>query len=197
MGRTYAALKPALAPDTATTTTPDFLDSLWRAQLPTDPSTPKPYQEIRAELQRGMTALDTLLDGVEDPLGALRFVHNLVQAATNVESLSEEAVLDAQFLRELVAFGFEYAKLNPTVLATATENGTEAFLATLWQGESTEAESVAMRQATGKLSNLFEAMETKEERIKSLKFGTNLLKAVGLAGKLKAFVYPEVFESSV
>lgn len=71
-------------------------------------------------MQRGITALDTLLDGVEDPLGALRFVNNLVEAATNVESLSEEGVLDAQFLRELVNFGFEYAKLNPTVLTTAT-----------------------------------------------------------------------------
>ncbi len=152
LGRTYVALKLALAPDTATTTTPDFLDSLWRAQLPSDPSTPRPNAEIRAELQRGMTALDTLLDGVENPLGALRFVHNLVQAATNVESLSEEAVFDAQCLRELVAFGFEYAKLNPTHLESATENGVEAFLATLWQSESTEAESIAVKEATGKLT---------------------------------------------
>ncbi|QYO62987.1 hypothetical protein [Leptolyngbya sp. 7M] len=50
IGRTYAALKPALAADTATTPTPNFLDALWRAQLPSDPSTPKPYEEIRAEL---------------------------------------------------------------------------------------------------------------------------------------------------
>ncbi|WNZ21392.1 hypothetical protein HJG54_17725 [Leptolyngbya sp. NK1-12] len=180
LGRTYAALKPTLAPDTATTTTPDFLDSLWRAQLPTDPSTPKPYQEIRAELQRGIAALDTLLEGVEDPLGALRFVNNLVvQAVTNVESLSDDAVLDAQFLRELVMFGFEYAKLNPTVLTTATENGTEAFLATLWQGESAQTESIAMRQATGKLSELFAGFDTPEARLQWLRFATNLVQAVG------------------
>ncbi|WNZ24539.1 hypothetical protein HJG54_17890 [Leptolyngbya sp. NK1-12] len=176
---TYAALKPTLAPDTATTTTPDFLDSLWRAQLPTDPSTPKPYQEIRAELQRGIAALDTLLEGVEDPLGALRFVNNLVQAVTNVESLSDDAVLDAQFLRELVMFGFEYAKLNPTVLTTATENGTEAFLATLWQGESAQTESIAMRQAIGKLSELFAGFDTPEARLQWLRFATNLVQAVG------------------
>jgi hypothetical protein len=99
-----------------------------------------------------------------------------VQAATNVESLSDEGVLDAQFLRELVAFGFEYAKLNPTVLTTATETGTEAFLATLWQGEFTEAESVAMRQATGKLSELFKTLDTKEQRVKLLEFEKQLFK---------------------
>ncbi|QYO62229.1 hypothetical protein [Leptolyngbya sp. 7M] len=113
LGRTYAALNPTEAADTATTATPDFLDSLWRAQLPSDPSTPKPYPEIRAELQRGITALDSLLEGVEDPVAALRFINNLVQAVTNVESLAEAAVLDAQFLRDLMAFGFEVAKLNP------------------------------------------------------------------------------------
>jgi hypothetical protein len=179
LGRTYAALKPTLAPDTATTTTPDFLDALWRAQLPSDPSTPKPYPEIRAELLRGITALDTLLDGVEDPLGALRFVNNLVQAVTNIESLSDNAVLDAQFLRELVNFGFEYAKLNPTVLTTATENGTEAFLATLWQSESTEAESIAVKEATGKLSELFAGFDTPEARLQWLRFAMNLVQAVG------------------
>lgn len=128
-------------------------------------------------------ALTGLLDGVENPLQALKFINNLVQAATNVESLSGEDALDAQFLRELVAFGFEYAKLNPDNLATATENGLEAFLATLWQSTAADMGTVAIRQATGKLSDLFEAMATKEERIKSLKFGTNLLKAVGLAGQ--------------
>lgn len=46
LGQTYAALNPTKALDTDTTTTPDFLDSLWRSQLPTDPSSPKPYQEI-------------------------------------------------------------------------------------------------------------------------------------------------------
>jgi hypothetical protein len=144
--------------------------------LPSDPSTPKPDEEIRAELQRGITALDTLLEGVEDPLGALRFVNNLMQAVTNVESLSDEAVLDAQFLRELVAFGFEYAKLNPAHLESAMETGTEAFLATLWQSESTEAESLAVQQATGKLSELFKTLDTKEQRVKLLEFETQLFK---------------------
>jgi hypothetical protein len=110
------------------TTTPGFLDSLWRSQLPTDPSTPKPYQEIRAELLRGITALDSLLEGVNDPLEPLRFINNLVQAVTNIESLSKEGTLDAQFLRELVAFGFEYAKLNSVIMEAATEDGTKPFL---------------------------------------------------------------------
>ncbi|QYO67558.1 hypothetical protein [Leptolyngbya sp. 7M] len=98
-----------------------------------------------------------------------------MQAATNVESLSDEAVLDAQFLRELAAFGFEYAKLNPTVLESATENGTEAFLATLWQSDSTQAESVAMRQATGKLSGFFETLDTNQQRVKLLEFKKQVL----------------------
>ncbi|WNZ24522.1 hypothetical protein HJG54_17790 [Leptolyngbya sp. NK1-12] len=88
-------------------------------------------------------------------------------------------MLDAQFLRELVNFGFQYAKLNPTPLATATEDGTEAFLATLWQSNSTEAESIAVKAATGKLSELFAGFDTPEERLQWLKFATTLVQAVG------------------
>ncbi|MBF2048766.1 MAG: hypothetical protein IGS54_15635 [Elainella sp. C42_A2020_010] len=168
---------------------------MWRAQLPTDPSTPKPYEEIRAELQRGMTALDTLLEGVEVPLGALRFVHNLVEAATNVESLSEEG--DAQFLRELVAFGFEYAKLNPTPLESATDNGTEAFLATLWQSNSTEAESIAVKAATRKLSELFARLDTPEERLQWLKFATTLAQAVRRTPQSLAQDYDPTFVTAL
>ncbi|WNZ24517.1 hypothetical protein HJG54_17760 [Leptolyngbya sp. NK1-12] len=194
MGRTYAALNSTKALDTDTTTTPDFLDSLWRAQLPTDPSTPKPYQEIRAELQRGMTALDTLLDGVEDPLGALRFVHNLVQAATNVESLSDEGTLDAQFLRELVAFGFEYAKLNPASLPNTGEE-TDAFLATLWQEASDYTPS--MRKAIGTISDLFEAQDSPEKRIKLLQFATSLLKTAKLVPALQAQIHDPKLLSAI
>ncbi|GAB4370766.1 MAG: hypothetical protein Kow00121_11730 [Elainellaceae cyanobacterium] len=71
--------------------------------------------------------------------------------------------------------GFQYAKLNPNSLASATTNGTEAFLATFWQ--NTRDGSTAMRQAIGKLDDLFAGLETKEERLKLLKFETNLLKA--------------------
>ncbi|MBF2049794.1 MAG: hypothetical protein IGS54_20910 [Elainella sp. C42_A2020_010] len=181
LGRTYAALKPTLASDTATTTTPDFLDSLWRAQLPSDPSIPKPYPEIRAELQRGMTALDSLLDGVEDPLGALRFINNLVQAVTNIESLSDDAVLDAQFLRELVAFGFEVARLNPSV-TVSDSGGIEQWLSILWSGEGD------LRQAQGGLAQLFDQLSsplqleplTLQDQLERLKFSTQLVKTVQL-----------------
>jgi hypothetical protein len=78
-------------------------------------------------------------------------------------------------------FAFQYAKLNPNSLASATENGKEAFLATLWQ--NTTDDSTAMRQAAGKLDELFAGLETKEERLKLLKFETNLLKAIGQSGQ--------------
>jgi hypothetical protein len=42
-----------------------------------------------------------------------------------------------------------------------------------------------MRQATGKLDELFAGLETKEERLKLLKFETNLLKAIGLSDQLQ------------
>jgi Ca2+-binding RTX toxin-like protein len=174
LGRTYAALNPSSS-GASTSTTPDFLDSLWRAQKPSN-------NGIRTELQKGIAALDTLLEGINDPLQAIQFVNTLVQAATNVESL-QGALRDAQFLQELVAFGFEYAKLNPTNLASATQNGIDAFLATLWQAAPTAAVTTAMRQATGKLSDIFKAQSTKEERIKVLKFQTNLLKAIGQSGQ--------------
>jgi hypothetical protein len=96
-------------------------------------------------------------------------------------SLDEETITDAQFLRELVAFGFQYAKLNPNSLANATENGIEAFLGTFWQ--NSVKDSTAMRQATGKLDDLFTGLETKEERLKLLKFETNLLRAIGQSGQ--------------
>jgi Ca2+-binding RTX toxin-like protein len=179
LGRSYAVLNPTEAANASGT--PDFLDSLWRAQKTLNPYEAKPLGVIRQELQQGMTALYTLLDGVDNPLQALKFVNNLLQAATNVESLDAEAIYDAEFLRELVAFGFEYAKLNPTQLEGAETDGLNAFLATLWQGES--GDSLAMRKATGKFSDLFNGLDSKEEHKKLIKFETNLLKAIGLGGQ--------------
>jgi Ca2+-binding RTX toxin-like protein len=179
LAETYASLNPTKASDNAAT--PDFLDALWRIQQTIDPRTPLSLATIRAELERGIGALDDLLDGVQNKAQALKFVNNLLLAATDTASLDGEAIYDAQFLRELVAFGFEVAKLNPNSLASATENGKEAFLATFWQ--NTIDGSTAMRQATSKLDELFAGLETKEERLKLLKFETNLLKAIGQSGQ--------------
>ena len=178
LGRTYAALNPT---EVSSTGTPDFLDSLWRSQKTIDPRTPKPIEDIQKELNLGISGLHELMTGFEDvgqALQALKFVNNLLQAATNVVSLDAEAIQDADFLRELVAFGFEYAKLNPTNLASATNNGLDAFLATLWQG--VPASGLAIRQATGKLSDLFEKLDTLQKQVDSLNFQTRLIKAINL-----------------
>ena len=106
-----------------------------------------------------------------------------MQAATNVESLSAKASLgvdaigDAEFLRQLVAFGFEYAKLNPTQLVGATEGAIDAFLATLWQGAAVD--SLEMRQATGKFSKLFEKQDTLGKQKQALGFEKQVLKSAG------------------
>ncbi|XPM53898.1 MAG: hypothetical protein EDM05_038495 [Leptolyngbya sp. IPPAS B-1204] len=128
-------------------------------------------------------ALTELLDGVDNPLQALKFINNLVQAATNVESLSDEDALDAQFLRELVAFGFEYVKLNPTTLPNSGVE-TDAFLATLWQEASGNTPS--MRKALGHINDLFEAQDSPEQRLKLLQFETSLLKTAKLVPALQA-----------
>ena len=175
LATTYASFNPRS--DTSSSTSIDFLDSLWRAQKSLEPQT------IRTELQRSILALDKLLEGVANPIQAFKFVNNLLKAAGDTASLDGAAIHDAQFLRELVAFGFEYAKLNPNLSATATENGTETFLATFWQ--NTVNDSTAMRQATGKLDDLFAGLETKEKRLKLLQFETNLLKAIGLSNELQ------------
>lgn len=142
-------------------------------------------------LDRSATALKQLLDGVSDPVAALKFANNLLQATTNVTSLNQigangqlPATKDAQFLRKLVEFGFEYAKLNPTVIAGAETGAIDAFLATLWQGKA-NTDGVVTKDATGKFGDLFKELKTSEERIKFLDFGDRLLKATGgLSGEL-------------
>jgi hypothetical protein len=178
LGRTYASLNPTLASDTATTTTPDFLDSLWRAQQPLNPTTAKPTAEIHAELARGLVALSSLLVGVNNPIQALTFVNNLIQAATKAEGL-ESAIHDAKFLRELVEFGFEFAKVNPTATAsTSNDEALSTFLNTLWMGGNT-------RLAEGGLSAFFEGLDTLDERVRVLDFADNLIDAAQLTQNLQ------------
>ena len=171
LSRTYAALNPTAPDDKGTSTTPDFLDSLWRAQKVVNDA-PLSMVDMRTEMQRGVKAIGDLLDGVQDPLRAIQFVNNLIQAATNVESL-KDSIHDAKFLRELVEFGFEYAKLNPTGTASTGSDAINTFLDTLWKGGD-------VRQAQGGLSEFFEGFTSKTQRIKLLNFEDNLLKADGL-----------------
>ena len=120
----------------------------------------------------------TGFEDVGQALQALKFVNSLLQAATNVVSLDAEAIHDAEFLRELVAFGFEYARLNPTNLTVGSEGAIDAFLATLWQEAAPD--SLGMRQATGKFSELFEKQDTLAKQKQVLGFEKRLLKSAGL-----------------
>ena len=174
LGRTYAAFDPE--PEVADSAVQDdFLGAIWRAQFVRSSQANSP-ETIRGELTRAISALTNLLEGIEDPIQALRFVNNVIQSAAGSESLID-AVQDAQFLRELVAFAFEYAKLNLTNLESANTDGTKAFLATFWQSSVTSP--TVSKQATEQLNELFENLETASEGIKSLKFFVELLKSVG------------------
>jgi hypothetical protein len=192
---TYVKLNPN--PETGTTTLLDnFLDPLWRIQANNNS-----YSTAQL-LDQSANALIKLLEGVSSTndsstlkttkaTRAIQLINNLIQATTNVASLNQAgasgepaAIKEARFLRELVTFGFEYAKLNPVEVAGAETVATDAFLATLWQGKAS-TDGVVTKDATGKFGNLFKELKTGEERVKFLKFGDRLFKATaGLSGGL-------------
>jgi hypothetical protein len=176
LGRTYAGLDPVNEAGENEGAIEFFLDTLWRLQSTLNPNDGESTSVVDEALQSGTAALSTLLDGVADSLQALKFINNLLQAAINVDSLSPQAIHDAQFLKELVTFAFEYAKLNPINLVNANNIGEDTFLVTLWQG--TLLDELAIQQVTKKLSGLFEALDTPEKRVDLLKFQTLLVKTV-------------------
>jgi hypothetical protein len=178
LARLYAALNPIAASDTSTTTTPDFLDSLWRAQMPVNHE-PKSLIDLRADIQKGITALTSLLDGVQDPLRAIRMVSDLVQAAINGEAWHREevspAILDARVIRELVELGFEFAQMNPTLNQTPSTTLMPGFLDALWRGDAQQ-----VRQAESGLNAFFAGLATREQQLQGLDFAVNLLQAANL-----------------
>jgi hypothetical protein len=156
-----------------------FLDALWRLQIPYLNTVTKKLEfkgsiEINDTFNSSVTALQSLLAGVDDPVRAIQFINNLIQAAVNVPSLKSD-VKDAQFLRELMEFGFEFVKSNPTVNSSSTDVAVQGFLDRLWRGDTQQ-----VKQAQGGLSAFLAGMDTKDQRIKGLDFAVKLLNAAEL-----------------
>ncbi|UBF30066.1 Ig-like domain-containing protein (plasmid) [Kovacikia minuta CCNUW1] len=128
LAKTYAWLNPN--PE-ATVPVEDgafgFLDRLWRLQVPDANGQFKGSGEIATALQKGVSDLGQLLEGVNNPVRAIQFINNLIQAAAKVPSLKND-LKDAQFLRELMQFGFEFVKLNPTETHNFSEELFQGFV---------------------------------------------------------------------
>lgn len=187
LGQTYAKLAPS--PDTSAIPTSDrdfgFLDILWRAQQPGTTGMLPDRDTIAAQLDQGVKALGRLLNGVSDPVATLKFLNNLLSAAANSVSLNEVRVASngrgfdprgdvrsPQFIYELIKFGFEVAKVNPTVTTTG-EAVVSEFLNTLWRGGDE-------RKGQAGLNQFFEGVKGTSDRIKLLGFGDRLMDAAQL-----------------
>lgn len=108
----------------------DILDSLWRSQQVEDYAA-APYND-------GIYALRSLLKDSVHPIRALKCSSDLLRTAIDMERLHTAIELnqpapirDAQFLRELIAFGFEYLKANPKALANPSQGSSAFFMDTL------------------------------------------------------------------
>jgi hypothetical protein len=147
-----------------------FLDLLWRLQVPDANGQFKGSGDIATALQKGVSELGQLLDGVQDPVRAIQFINNLMQAAVEVPSLKND-LKDAHFLRELMEFGIKFARLNPDITTSTTaEISNNAFLDVFWRNDR-----AAMALAESDLSEFFEVLGTSEEGLKGLEFGGKLL----------------------
>lgn len=126
-----------------------------------------------------VTQIRELLNGVNDPLKALNFINNLLKATNEVESLKDD-LRDPVFLKELIQFGFDYAKLNPNTSLSAEPQG---FLDVLWRAtpDNEEALQGAIRKGAAGLSEFFEGADTQAKLVKRLTFAKNLIEAAKLA----------------
>ncbi|PZO50029.1 MAG: hypothetical protein DCF14_12895 [Phormidesmis priestleyi] len=187
LGQTYAKLAPSRETGTVLASDADFgfLDLLWRAQQPGASGRLPGKDAIKAQLQNGVEALGRLLNGVSDPISTLKFLNNLLNAAANSVALNEPRLANsgggfnprgdirsAQFIRELMKFGFEVAKVNPTVTTTG-ETVISEFLNTLWKGGDD-------RKGQGGLNQFFEGAKSGSDRVKLLGFGDRLVDAAQL-----------------
>ena len=163
MAYTYALWNPT-EPDAAEIT-PGFLNQLWQSQL----------QGQTGSFSLGVTQLRDLLQGVNDPVGALNFINNLLQAAHQVVGLNT-SVTDPGFVQQLLEFGFAYAKLNPDTSLSTTPQG---FLDTLWR--ATPDDAAAMKAGAAGLSEFFDGANTQAQVVKRLTFAETLIEAAKLA----------------
>ncbi len=174
LAKTYAWLNPN--PE-ATVPAADkdfgFLDALWRLQIPNAITGAfKGSGDIAQTLEESVGALRRLLTGVQDPVRAIQFLNNLVQAASNVTSLKAD-MKEATFLRELVEFGVEVAKANPTV-TIGDQTGIEEWLEILWEGNGSK------QLATGGVAKFLDRPGNSQDRLDRLNYSTQLVKAVQL-----------------
>ncbi|NJR52517.1 MAG: hypothetical protein HC780_26035 [Leptolyngbyaceae cyanobacterium CSU_1_3] len=184
LGQTYAKLAPSQ--DTGAIATSDrdfgFLDILWRAQQPDASGRLPDGGTIALQLKNGVEALGRSLNGVSDPVATLKFLNNLLNAAANSVSLNEVRIASnaggfdprgdirsSHFIRELIQFGFEVAKVNPTAVVEdlgETSGWIEILLA---GGEA--------RNASKSLNQFFRGLFGTLHKIDALKFTYKLIEA--------------------
>lgn len=194
IGKIYAQLNPQ-GTISADSTTPDFLDALWRAQKPVN-NVPKSAAEVAAEFNQSIAGLNELLQGAfeqgnEAPIEALSSIRNVLQASAEVSSLNREpqqGVYSIQFVQELVALGAKYAESN--VDGASTSLG-EQRLPMVFNQLSVESTP----QAVGDLSRFFAHIDTPDQRQTLTQFSKNLLKALGQlqASSLESFAHKAEF----
>jgi hypothetical protein len=118
--------------------------------------------------------LKDLLLNVDQPMRAVQFLSNLLKVADSVVGLGDD-LKDPLFLKKLVEFAGKYAKLNPDNSLSAQPQG---FLDELWRAPLED--TAALKRAGAGLSDFFEGATTREQLLKRLEFGGNLLDAAKL-----------------
>ncbi|UBF30185.1 hypothetical protein K9N68_39300 (plasmid) [Kovacikia minuta CCNUW1] len=178
LAKTYAWLNPnpeATVP--AESEAFGFLDRLWRLQVPDANGQFKDSVEIATALQKGVSELGQLLDGVQNPVRAIQFINNLLQAATNTLALSKgQSNIDAQvaihnvsFLRELIKFGFEVAQSDP-IASVQNLDMTSGWIEILLAGSN-------LQDAAEKLNSLFEGLTNTTQQTQALELSLDLIKS--------------------
>ncbi len=163
MAYTYAMWNPT-EPE-AGQITPGFLNELWQSQLVGGTGKFNPV----------VIQIRELLTGVNEPAKALNFINNLLKATNEVDSLRDD-LKDPVFLKELIQFGFHYAKLNPD---TSLSNEPQGFLDVLWRAQPDD--TAAIKTGAAGLSDFFDGANTQAKLVKRLTFAKDLIEAAKLA----------------
>lgn len=169
---TYAQFDPEIPPNEslAQVPGPDPLFKLWKTQA-----------EYGSDLDVSAADLTALLKDIPNDrlLPTLKFLHNLLLAANEVQSLNDNGGLrDRTVLRELVKLGVEYAKANPD---TSLSQEPQGWLDMLWRTpiQQTEDNQQKISQAAQGLSEFLKGSgaELSRDSITKLEFGQRILRA--------------------
>jgi Bacterial Ig-like domain len=173
----YSVLNPN--PNTLSNESPNWLDALWRAQFITTDRT-----EVQRLLELSVNALKTLVG--DRLLGAtsstteqtversLNFVSRLLEASSEVRPWDDD-IKSARFLQELVEFGFEVAKVKPTIVGpNPLEPVASEWIDTLWRWNGDEK----LRSASEGLAMLAGGFDSIDLSVKGLEFAEKLLKTI-------------------